>query len=253
MAPDKLEQHIRVKLQQREIAPSERAWQRISEGLQHTAPKQRQKGTWYAIAASFVALVSLSLFYFQNASVGEPKATGVVVSKPNRPEQGAGISGVKEQKEEEVMVKDPAQRAFITETAMQKERVPSGLAVMAQSPNKDLDAGKIDVEPMESAMAPGLVQVSEAVLSEKITEVMAQVQQMEQTQGVSEAEIDSLLHAAQKAIITERLFTKSNEVNAMALLAEVEEELDQSFRDQIFESLKAGFLKVRTAVADRNN
>jgi len=39
----------------------------------------------------------------------------------------------------------------------------------------------------------------------------------------------------------------------MALLTEVEGELDQSFRDQIFEKLKSGFLKVRTAVADRNN
>jgi len=253
MAPDKLEQHIRVKLQQREIAPSERAWQRISEGLQHTAPKQKQTAAWYAIAASFVALVALSLFYFQNASVEEPKAAGVVVSKPNRPEKGAGISGVQGQKEEEVTVKDPAQRAVITETTLQKKMVPFGLAEKAQSPNKDLGTGKTEVENMESTVAPGLVQVSEAVLSEKITEVMAQVQQMEQTQGVSESEIDSLLHAAQRAIITERLFTKSNEVNAMALLAEVEEELDQSFRDQIFESLKAGFLKVRTAVADRNN
>ena len=35
-------------------------------------------------------------------------------------------------------------------------------------------------------------------------------------------------------------------------LTEVEDELDQSFRDQIFDSLKEGFLKVRTAVADRN-
>jgi len=36
-------------------------------------------------------------------------------------------------------------------------------------------------------------------------------------------------------------------------LNEVEGELDISFREQIFESLKTGFLKVRTAVADRNN
>jgi len=35
-------------------------------------------------------------------------------------------------------------------------------------------------------------------------------------------------------------------------LAEVEDELDESFRDQIFDALKTGYLKLRTAVADRN-
>ena len=31
-----------------------------------------------------------------------------------------------------------------------------------------------------------------------------------------------------------------------------EDELDESFRDQIFDALKSGYLKLRTAVADRN-
>ena len=42
-------------------------------------------------------------------------------------------------------------------------------------------------------------------------------------------------------------------VDAMALLAEAETEMDQTFREQLFIKLKNGFNKVRTAVADRNN
>ncbi|NNK21468.1 MAG: hypothetical protein HKP07_09175, partial [Flavobacteriaceae bacterium] len=41
-------------------------------------------------------------------------------------------------------------------------------------------------------------------------------------------------------------------VDALALLADVEEEVNRSFRDQLFEKLKDGYLKVRTAIAYRN-
>ena len=83
--------------------------------------------------------------------------------------------------------------------------------------------------------------------------MIVQVDFLELSTEVTDAEVDSLLHKAQEDILRQRLFNRDNTVDAMALLTEVEEELDQSFRDQIFQSLKAGFLKVRTAVADRNN
>jgi hypothetical protein len=76
---------------------------------------------------------------------------------------------------------------------------------------------------------------------------------LEQSSQVTDAELDSLLRNAQEAIVREQLFNTDKTVNAIALLTEVEDELDQSFRTQIFQSLKTGFLKVRTAVADRNN
>ena len=70
---------------------------------------------------------------------------------------------------------------------------------------------------------------------------------------ITDAEIDSLLRAAQQELFTDKILNSEGKVDAMALLTEVEEELDDSFRDQIFEALKQGYLKVRTAVADRNN
>ncbi|MFK7811850.1 MAG: hypothetical protein AB8B59_05100, partial [Maribacter sp.] len=69
---------------------------------------------------------------------------------------------------------------------------------------------------------------------------------------LTEAEVDDLLRNAQEEIFRDELFNRNGSVDALALLNEVETELDKSFRDQIFESLKTGFLKVRTAVADRN-
>jgi acyl carrier protein len=94
---------------------------------------------------------------------------------------------------------------------------------------------------------------SEEIIHEKIAEIVAQVEVLEKENStVTDAEIDSLLRNAQRQILEDKMFRKDRSVDAMALLADVEDELDRSFRDEIFDALKDGFLKVRTAVADRN-
>ena len=42
-------------------------------------------------------------------------------------------------------------------------------------------------------------------------------------------------------------------VDANALLQDVEEDLQQSFRSKVFEALQSGYESVITAVAERNN
>jgi len=95
---------------------------------------------------------------------------------------------------------------------------------------------------------------TEKLINAKIAEIVAQVDLIENGNlSISNAEVDSLLRKAQNELVTDKIFNREGQVDAMALLNEVEGELDKSFREQIFESLKTGFLKVRTAVADRNN
>ena len=97
-----------------------------------------------------------------------------------------------------------------------------------------------------------------AALAEQINSqldaVLAQVALLESRQGgVSEAEIDSLLRQAQQEISGHAYHPPRDSVDAMALLMETEEELDRSFREQLFDRLKTGFARVRTAVATRND
>jgi len=88
------------------------------------------------------------------------------------------------------------------------------------------------------------------MINAKISEMIAQVNLIE---DVSDAEVDSLLRLAQKEILKEKIYRNNGSVDAMALLTEAEDELDQSFRDRIFLKLKDGFFKARTAIASRNN
>jgi hypothetical protein len=65
-----------------------------------------------------------------------------------------------------------------------------------------------------------------------------------------DTEIDALLSEAQLQMDSDKI---KRSVNANSLLQDVEADLEQSFRDKVFESIKTNFKKVRTAVVDRNN
>ncbi|MEM9649705.1 MAG: hypothetical protein AAF969_14605, partial [Bacteroidota bacterium] len=109
-------------------------------------------------------------------------------------------------------------------------------------------------ETPQTLIQDSFLEENNSLITEKINEVVAQVRLLESVNTeVSDAEVDSLLRAAQRDILSEQLFTPEGGVDAMALLTEVEDELDESFRDQIFDALKDGYFKLRTAVADRNN
>ena len=92
----------------------------------------------------------------------------------------------------------------------------------------------------------------DALVALQVDAVLLQVEGMEAASGeVSDAEIDSLLREAQAQISMQSEMAPDS-VNAMALLSEAESEMDQTFREQLFNKLRKGFNKVRTAVADRN-
>jgi len=71
---------------------------------------------------------------------------------------------------------------------------------------------------------------------------------------VTDAEVDKLLEEAARRISLER-YSKNyaaGKIDPQDLLLDVEFELDNSFRDKIFDMLKEGYSKAKTAVANRN-
>ena len=71
---------------------------------------------------------------------------------------------------------------------------------------------------------------------------------------VTDAEIEDLLKQAERDILRDRIYNETTRtVDADALLQDVEDDLEQSFRSKVFEGLKSSFKTVKTAVADRKN
>jgi len=90
---------------------------------------------------------------------------------------------------------------------------------------------------------------------QKIQQVIAQVQILkDHDNAITDADLEALLAQAQNDIVQEKLYREnSGIVDARTLLQDVEADLDRTFRDKVFEALKANFNFVKTAVAQRND
>ncbi|WP_350292902.1 hypothetical protein [uncultured Croceitalea sp.] len=246
---DKLERHIKRKLEERKISPSNEAWQQIEASL-GTQSKKTRKGTyWYAIAASLVGLLIISIVYFNAQDANKP---GIEIVDVENIEDG----NPKSIEQTKIVVEKEEENGFQVD---KKNNIVNSNTNFIEEEVIKKDKGLVIVEPLsqqEKAVKDNVVitNAEDLIIDKKVEEVLATVISLESmTDQVTEAEIDSLLRSAQQEVLKERLFQQDGKVDAMALLNEVETELDQSFRNKIFEKLKQGFFKARTAVADRNN
>ncbi len=240
---DKLEKHIKETLKEREIKPSSDAWEKIAAEVSVVQKRNRTSWLPYAIAASIVGIVMVSVFYFSSDAPIEEQPMQLVEEQVNE-----GVNDKKELFEVE--------KAGGTEEAIAISAIDSPVVEQKgelQSDQLAIAQPNLEKDKFDAPIKKELEQNTDLLIAQKLEEVVAQVTQMEASQvAVSDAEVDSLLYEAQKQIMADKLFDSKGAVDAMSLLAEVEDELDETFRDQIFDALKTGYFKLRTAVADRN-
>lgn len=248
METDKFEKHIKAKLQEREILPSENAWAKIASELNDGDAKKKPVYLWMGIAASIVVLLGVSLFYFNGSAVSNELPTEIVdTEKENELEDVVIKESLPFKSEEEVVEVSSESKTSIEEVKVEEPIVPKIQESIVLDDKIEVAVNQVPTNETIEKLVP------DEIIDSKVAAIIAQVSDLEQNSTVTDAEVDSLLKRAQDEILREKIFNKDKSVDAMALLTEVEDELDQSFRDQIFDSLKAGFIKVRTAVADRNN
>ncbi len=255
MEPNKFEDSIKKQLQGREIQPSASAWEKVSARLDTEQKKTPSSYFWLALAASVTGLLIFSL-WFWNGSDTVPKATPQIVNVPEQKLDVRSKKSPKVPKEQiDLNVALPAESDLVENDDNYKEiRKESSKTTNRKVAEIILEDNLAEVSAPVGTASLVLFDDREKSIDSKIAEVLAQVTSMEENaKALSDAEVDSLLLRAQEELLSDDIFNHSNKVDAMALLANVEDELDQSFRDQIFDKLKTGFLKVRTAVAQRND
>ncbi len=244
---EKLEKHIKEKLEERKILPSTTAWERVESSLGADVQKSSRNGYWYAIAACLIGLLVISVVFFNTQNNESATQIVNVESKKDSNSESNEQTDivVTSNKNNNIQVTEESNRANPVISPIKEEVIQSnkGLAVVAPLSDRE----KVVEDSFVSTKAEDLI------INKKVEEVLATVINLESMANqVTDAEIDSLLRSAQQDVLKERLFQQDGKVDAMALLNEVEIELDQSFRNKIFEKLKQGFFKARTAVADRN-
>jgi hypothetical protein len=253
MAPDKFEQYVKEKMRQREITPSDDAWNKIAGQLPDKEEKRKKPIVWYSIAASFVGILIITLYFTQSAKPVLESSGQIVATEEKEEEtqvkEELPVIPIPEREQSEILVATPD---------LQEDKKEEGLDthqnILPAAAEEELASLESNTEIEHSIPQGELQRKEDLIIKAKIAEVLAEVRLLEMNNdALTEMEVDSLLKKAQGELLKERIFMEDRSVDAMALLNEVEDELDRSLRDQIFDRLKSGFNKVRTAVADRNN
>lgn len=256
MEPNKFEDNIKKQLQEREIKPSASAWEKVSARLDTEEENKPGSYFWLGIAASIIGLLIFSLWLW-NGSDAAPNTTPQIVTVPEQKNE-TQIEKATKITNEKV---DETMQLSTESDLVERENISSVIQEKASAVTNNNTVAEIILEDKLTKITTPMLNDSaiasdshEKIIDVKIAEVLAKVTSMEENaKALSDAEVDSLLLRAQKELLSDAIFKQDKKVDAMALLANVEDELDQSFRDQIFDKLKTGFLKVRTAVAQRND
>jgi len=241
MAPIKFEENIKDKLEKRTIKPSADAWQTLASRLETKNNKKKSPYyLWLGVAASIVAIMFIAsqLFVNKNNTTIE---TPVIVN--------TNKETIKKIESENVLHKKD-----VLTNNVEKESVKE-LNIKTAKPEKT-EVAKLTKQKEEKTVLPKEVIVNKTSFEDlKVQQVVAQIQGLkDKGESVTDKDIDALLDQAQKEITLQKIYNETTKtVDANALLQDVESDLQQSFRDKVFNALKSSYNTVKTAVAERNN
>ncbi|WP_432412879.1 hypothetical protein [Rasiella sp. SM2506] len=265
MEPNKFEENIRTKLEERELQPSTEAWSKLEAQL--GAPKSSNKTLWYAIAASLVAVLVVGSFLLK-----ENKTVSNEIVEQTIPSESINKTEVATSEEEKTSEITGAEDAVKTEAKINTETLSKNTeqwVATASGKNEENIEEREEKEIITTNAETKIAHLektypkTEAIkklesndfIKLKVDEVVAQVESLQKTNSSITAEaIEALLQKAQRDIANQRLLQQATvTIDPASLLNDVENELERGFRDKVFDALGEGFNKVRTAVLERNN
>ncbi len=245
MGRHKFEDQFKDKLAQREIKPSAESWDKLSGQLDSVEKKEKPVFWWIGIAATLLGAIFLAGMVFNNQEVDSP----VIVDNPVKIEKEDSDKAF----EKNVLVAEENRK----EEPSEKVGKPSLLKEKVSQPVKQRNEATVIAE-VKKENSP-VIRENEMThrdkeISKKLEEIIAEVPLKDATGEHINDEVEALLYKAASEISLAKKHTGSNgHVDAGDLLFAIEMELEQSFREKVFDILKESYLKARTAVANRTN
>jgi len=257
MAQNNFEEQIKNRLSPRTIEPSNDAWKLVEAQLVQKKTRRFDFRYLYGtVAAVFIGVLFIFNFTNINTTHNEEQPIVDIDSHPEIIKKEAADKFIAQdvindsnQKQKDAIVKVAEKdRKTYSKKIVKKEEI-------VQNINLHEDKTLLENKREEAfVLATHLIKEKEdSLVDSKVKEVVASISQLNQENGeITDAEINALLEKAQREINTQRIL-KNTKVDATALLLDVEEEIDRSFRDKVFEAIKNSYSKVKTAVAVRNH
>lgn len=225
MGQHKLDSDFRNKLNQREIKPSENAWDRLDAMLTVAEEKKPKRSYgWLYIAASFIGFLLIATVFFSH--------TEEMIDIRRNP----------------VVIEDNTQKPNEKETAITKDTLPqsqqpTAIASVSNQPHKEIKVkSKNPINNQTVEIINPIQKNPELIANSSINQKTEQ-----QTTTVK---VDELLALV---VPTPTGNAKpSVKVNAKNLLSQVDGEVNLSFREKMLRTARRNYQEVAEAVSTRN-
>ncbi|HEX8562421.1 MAG TPA: hypothetical protein VF676_05515 [Flavobacterium sp.] len=233
MARNKIEKEFSEKLSQREIKPTEMAWDRLDAML--TVAEQEKpvkKRSWLYIAASFLGFLLVATLFFN-------KGNDVEIGKPQVVQQEALVTN--RASEPLALPKTRGQDALAPESAPNENQPILNKVFQSVSQN----------QIAQNTTSQNQLQQGQGAESNQSPENHNEITRPGTVNGGSITKADELLAVAQSNSGNGAPI-KSVNVNAKGLLSQVDGERSMTFREKLLQKVGKNYQNVKVALANRN-
>ncbi len=243
----KFEKDISKKLNKRKIEPKTGNWEELSLRLNSEEKSRRPIFWWIGIAATLVGGILIFSMLFNEPISETPAIVNAPAEEILKEKIESQQISFEKPASQEMTEPEKASVKSVENIFSEKEPVAnSKLASMGntqKSSKTENDQTQKDPDLMKDTKISGIPE-----------EVIAEASSKENETGeITDAEVDTLLAEASKQISRDRSAKSVSEnLDAKSLLLDVELELEQSIREKVFDVLKEGYFKAKTAVVNRN-
>lgn len=222
MEPNNIENQIREKLNQREIQPSQNAWDRLDAMLSIEEQKPKRNFKWLSIAAIFMGFTLIGIFMMNN----ENSVEIVIPSTPIVLENKTKL----------------IEKEVVTEVENKLQAVKEEKAIVYQP--KKIEKPSTEINPKKDFMLDNHSKKEEVIVENKSKEITKKYINAESLLAEMETGEKIEIHNISKK--------PSIKVDAKVLLSSVEKEVDESFRDKVIQSINKKYNSVKSTLANRN-
>ncbi len=226
-----LEQHIKSKIEQREIQPSEHAWFKVVEGLEQSPQRKKRPYLYFiaGLAAGLVLFFSLQTLWFSpsnNLDVQPTKLVSPASTSNTVPQSVLAVSS--HLKSQDILIKAKLP---------QSNPIHFSKFIIVKTPNK------------QSLYLP---ETTEDLANSLLAEIELELQEQPNSAPKDKlTEVDRLLAQA-KAQLQPQQRQLVSHVTPELLLADVNAQLeDDNFRDKVWAAIKLKFNQVQEALTQR--
>lgn len=229
MKLSKIEKSFRNKLNDRSIQPSEKTWSKLDE-LLTTAKKNKsnRQFNWLYIAATIIGITFIGIYMMiqnNNEIINEP----MLVVEENK----VSIDSTKTTNslEKEIVINPIKSIKTVTKLTVVKHI----------EPQKNIISKKLIIENDKIIATVENTNLVDKAIPEKQTEYNNQI-------SISAQE----LLAAVKNLEELKIQKTTIKIDASSLLSQVDNELEQTFKEKALQSINKNFNNLKTALASRN-